>query len=145
MTGPGDDRGRRAVPQRAVAVVVRAGRALVMTRHREGIDYAVLPGGGVEAGESVAEAVLRELAEETSLTGVVGEVLWVRDDDGRRATYIEVLDATGTPRLGGPEQARSSPTNRYRSAWVGLDDLERLDLRPAALRPLLRGLLAGRP
>ena len=53
MTGP-------AAP-RAVAVVVRDGRVLVVKRHYAGRDYAVLPGGGLEPGESFEAAAEREL------------------------------------------------------------------------------------
>lgn len=38
---------------RAVAVVIRDGRVLLVRRHRTGVEeYHVIPGGGVEAGES---------------------------------------------------------------------------------------------
>src|ERR1051325_1487013 len=37
-----------------------------------------VPGGRVEAGETLAEAVVRELAEETGIEGVCGEMIgWV--------------------------------------------------------------------
>lgn len=130
-------------PERAVSVVVVDGRLLVVLRHRPGQDYAVLPGGGVEAGETVAEAAVRELGEETSLPAVAGEVLWVRDDGGRPATYVRMVDVRGEPRLGGPEERRASPGNAYRLVWAGPGNLDRLGLRPELLRPLLQQLLTG--
>lgn len=46
---------------RAAAVAVRDGRVLVVLRERDGRRYAVLPGGGVEPGETPQQACLREL------------------------------------------------------------------------------------
>ncbi len=55
-------------------VVDRAGRLLLVRRGREpGAGLWSIPGGKVEPGESMAEAVVRELAEETGLPVVVGE------------------------------------------------------------------------
>ncbi|MDQ6834354.1 MAG: NUDIX hydrolase [Chloroflexota bacterium] len=55
-------------------VVVEAGR-VVLTR-REDLGIWCLPGGGVDAGESVTHAAIREVREETGLdvhlTQVVG-------------------------------------------------------------------------
>ena len=43
-----------------------------MVRHRwGGVSWWCLPGGGIEEGETPAEAALRELAEETGMRGTI--------------------------------------------------------------------------
>lgn len=74
---------------RAVAVVEREGRVLVMKRHLDGRDYAVLPGGGIEDGERAEDAALRELREECTLDGQVGELL---RGGSRRSPCVVLMD-----------------------------------------------------
>jgi mutator protein MutT len=61
------------------AVVVDDDRLLLIRRGRgPAAGSWSVPGGRVAAGETVAEAVVRELAEETGLEGVCGELVgWV--------------------------------------------------------------------
>ncbi len=61
------------------AVVVDDGRLLLVRRGREPArGLWSVPGGKVERGETVGQAVLRELTEETGLTGSLLEPLgWV--------------------------------------------------------------------
>ena len=40
---------------------------LIRTQHNDGRSYWVIPGGGIEEGESEAECVRREMREETRL------------------------------------------------------------------------------
>ncbi|APX33473.1 hypothetical protein BH708_12945 [Brachybacterium sp. P6-10-X1] len=47
---------------RAVAVVIEQGHLLVIRRRRDGREYSVLPGGGIEPGETPQDACRRELA-----------------------------------------------------------------------------------
>jgi 8-oxo-dGTP diphosphatase len=63
----------RAYPQRPIlavsAAIIRDGKVLVVRRARKpALSLYTLPGGGVETGETLIQAVTREVREETSLT-----------------------------------------------------------------------------
>ncbi|MHB8572375.1 MAG: NUDIX domain-containing protein [Candidatus Dormibacteria bacterium] len=63
-----------------VAVLVREGNSILMVRHRkDGREYWLAPGGGIEPGETIEAAALREMLEETGLTVRLGRLLLVCD------------------------------------------------------------------
>src|SRR5699024_10924769 len=66
----------------AYALVVRDGDVLLTRNSVRGPRPGTwtLPGGGVDHGEAPAAAVAREVAEETGLEAVVGELLGVHDE-----------------------------------------------------------------
>jgi 8-oxo-dGTP diphosphatase len=76
---------RRSVPPAEApalcvgAIAVHDGRLLLVLRgHEPGAGRWSVPGGRVERGELLAEAVIRELHEETGLVGVCGPLVgWV--------------------------------------------------------------------
>lgn len=130
MTGP-----------RAVAVVRRGSRVLVIKRHYRGRDYAVLPGGSVEPGETFEEAAVRELWEESTLRARVDHLLLAGEHNGREARYFVMTDVEGTPQLSGPELEAHAPDNSFELMWAGASDLHALGLHPEHLRTDLPGLL----
>jgi ADP-ribose pyrophosphatase YjhB (NUDIX family) len=136
---------RKAPKPRAVAVVVDGEKVLVMKRHKNGRDYAVLPGGGVEAGETVTEAVLRELHEETTLVAEIDRLLWTGRHNDRPASYFLMTAVRGRVELSGPEALANRPDNRYELRWVTADRFADLGLHPPDIRGPLTDLLAGRP
>jgi 8-oxo-dGTP diphosphatase len=129
---------------RAVAVCWAGDAVLVVRRWRDGRAYTVLPGGGVADGETPAAAVLRELAEETGLTGVLVRRLGAVEHADRTAHYFLVGVEPGPLVLGGPEARAASAVNRYAPGWLPLADLDAEPLVPAGVRAIIRAA-AGRP
>jgi 8-oxo-dGTP diphosphatase len=107
------------------AVVVDESRLLLIRRGRgPGAGHWSIPGGRVEGGETLGEAVVRELAEETGLEGLCGPLLgWVeRISDEYHFVIldfeVEVLEP-GSPVAG---------DDAVEVAWVPLSDVAELDL-----------------
>jgi 8-oxo-dGTP pyrophosphatase MutT (NUDIX family) len=112
-------------------VVVRDGRLLVIRRRYGGRDYAVLPGGSVEPGETFEEAAVRELREEATMTSRVDRLLLTDEHTaGREARYFVMADVEGEPVLGGPELEAHGPENSFDLRWASADDLVPLGLQP---------------
>ncbi len=97
-------------------------------------NYHVAIGGGIELGETVAEAALREAKEETNYDIVLGPQLWLRElpNDHREHAYL-VTQFRGELALGGPELARQTPTNQHVFQWIPLAQLPKLELFPGSI------------
>jgi len=91
----------RTYPQRPFlavsAAIFRNGKVLVVRRARKpALNLYTLPGGAVEAGETLVEAAIREVREETSLSiepvALAGhrEVI-ARDDAGKVERHFVIL------------------------------------------------------
>jgi 8-oxo-dGTP diphosphatase len=116
------------------AVVVYDGRALLIRRGKEPLRGRwVVPGGTVELGETLEEAVVREVREETGLVvrplGIVKVFDAIeREGDGVRFHYVIVDYRCAF--VSGALQAGSDAED---AAWVGEQDLAAHDLPPLAL------------
>jgi 8-oxo-dGTP diphosphatase len=58
-------------PRLRVSAILHRGSQVLLVRHRKGErDYWMLPGGGVEGGEQLEDALCRELREECDLADI---------------------------------------------------------------------------
>ena len=118
--------------KRAAAIIVKNDEILLMHRFKDGREYFVFPGGSVEKGESIKEAVIREIKEELCLDIKIDRLLFKifvqtnKYDSGRMSYFYLVREFTGTPRLGGPEKERMNKNNQYYPEWKELNQLKEL-------------------
>src|SRR6266545_6460889 len=115
-------------PAVAVGLVARGpdGRLLLVRRGNPPHQGAwSLPGGRVEAGETLAQAAARELREETGLAARIGEVAGVVERIGEGYHYV-IADLWAE--LDDTEPVAASDVDE--AALVELEALPRLDLTP---------------
>jgi mutator protein MutT len=123
---------------RAVAIIVNNGKVLLIHRVSHGKEYYVFPGGGVENGETVEQAVLREVQEETSLEVKIEKLLYHHIyDDGTEQFFYLCRYVSGEPKLGDGNEAqdmKESDVNFYNPIWYGIKGLPQLLLYPLEIR-----------
>lgn len=115
-------------------VAVRDGAILLIERATEPAAGAwSVPGGRVEPGETLTDALTRELAEETGLTITVGPMIAIAERIGPSHHlvivnfHVEVVGSTAP--IAGDDAADA--------AWTPLDRLAEIDLVPGLLEHLI--------
>lgn len=116
------------VPDRAVAVMLHGQELLLVKRLQRHREYWTLPGGGVEPGETVEQALLREILEETGLVIDAAQFLFNLTNRGRIERYFLCTSPTKAVLLAGEELTRQSINNRDTLTWVPVNAIAELDL-----------------
>lgn len=108
------------------AIVIDEGRLLVVKRARApGQGQWSIPGGRVEAGETLTEAVTREVFEETGLVVVTADLVGWAERRGDDWHYV-ILDFSAV--LASPPGQLAASDDAAEAMWCPLRDVRLLDL-----------------
>ena len=80
----------------------------ILLGHRRDIDWWNLPGGGMEVGETVDEAICREVREETGLDVKVGQLIGVYSKPQKQEVVLTFLCQVIGGNLHSTEETRES-------------------------------------
>ena len=115
---------RRAVR----AIVFRDNNLLVMKRNKFGTQYYTLPGGAMSMGETSAQALVREMSEETGVQLGDARLVFVEDGGGLYGVqYIYLASYVGGEPHLNPNSDEASINalgkNTYEPVWLPMSDL----------------------
>ena len=124
------------------AIIVREERVLLVRRANPPLQNEwSIPGGLVETGEMMKEAVVREVREETGLETEIVELVEVferilRDQDLRVQYHFVLIDYLCRVIAG--EAKAASDVSEVR--WTKLEDLESLEVAPQTCEVIRKAL-----
>lgn len=109
------------------------GRLLLIKRgHAPGAGLWSLPGGRIEPGETDAEALVREMREETGLAVQAGRLLGTARRPGRGDDVLDIRDYSATV-TGGTLRAGDDAAE---ARWVMASEMESLPLTEGLVEAL---------
>jgi phosphatase NudJ len=135
---------------RTRVIVIHEGKLLLLEPHESGAGW-VLPGGGLEYNESLAECGEREVFEETGIKVKVTRVAFLREwvvpkycampGDGGIGFGLEVYLYSY------PVTDQLQPHPEYRSGqkphWIPFDRISTLPVWPKELKSLAQSMVSG--
>jgi ADP-ribose pyrophosphatase YjhB (NUDIX family) len=136
----------------ARAIIFENGKMLVMHRNKYGSQYFTLVGGRVNEGESVEQALERELKEETGLEVASSRLVFYEGHpEPYNEQYIYLCDVKPHGELKVQDYSEEAMMNRidlnvHTPMWVELNAFDKLSFRtPQLQQAIVKSLRQGFP
>lgn len=135
----------RPIRNSAKALIIREGKMAAIRICDGGEEWYIMPGGGQDSGETLSEAVCREVAEELGIRAECRELLFVIEGvHGERFHRVDHVFLCEY--LGDIEDAQlHADTNQTGMEWLDISRLNTLPLYPSRLRRQIMNFFEGKP
>jgi len=132
-------------PRLRVSVIVIEDEKILLVRHEKyGRSYWVLPGGGMDFGETLEEAAVRELKEETNLDIKIDKLVFV-DDILPGDLHRHVVDVYFTAKVVGGELEVGQDIHMRDARFFPLEEFRDLPFEPNIADRIIEGHKQGFP
>ncbi len=129
---------------RVSAIIIEDERILLVRHEKYGRSYWVLPGGGMDFGETLEEATVRELKEETNLDITVDKLVFV-DDILPRDLHRHVVDVYFTGNVVGGDLEVGDDSHMHEVRFFPLDEFRDLQFEPDIVDRIVDAYRQGFP
>lgn len=124
---------------RVAGILARDGQILLVRHEKNGKSYFLIPGGGMEYGETAEEALIREFQEEVGLPIQVGKLVLVHDSipENKHRQVLNLYFLVTAPKM----EIKVTPDAVLKDAkFHDLSEFSALTVNPDAKREILEGI-----
>ena len=143
MSAP-ESSGEKRLRVRVSVIIIDENRILLVRHEKYGRTYWVLPGGGVDFGESLEEAAVREVKEETDLDITVDKLVFV-DDILPEDLHRHVVDVYFTAKVVGGELKLGADSIMRELRYFPVEELARIPFYPKIADRIIQEYRKGFP
>lgn len=121
----------------AYSIIINDQQQILIAKTNDELTWDV-PGGGVELGETIQEALVREALEEAGAQIEVGSLVTIVEDNffhRQEQRYFQAVQIFYQAKLIGPLGQPTDPRMAHR-AWVDLAKLSDYQIAPAAVEAI---------
>lgn len=133
---------------RVRAVIIENGKLLTIKRTKSDLVYWVIPGGGVEEGETRENALMRECREELGISVKIRDLILEIDSKkpetlGQKEYFylVDIIDGVLGSGQGPEFKNNSGYSGQYDIEWVEITDLANIDLKPVIIKDIIYGYI----
>jgi len=121
--------------QRAVVIITKGDKILLINRTNGDRNYYILPGGGVESEETPEQAAVREAKEELGLDISIKETVVSFENQGGTEYYFLANEIAGEITFSGD----TNPTNKIidKDEWVNFSEIINKNIMPEKIKEIL--------
>lgn len=133
----------RTILPSAKALIIRDGKMLAVKLQDADGEFYIMPGGGQDVEETLPEAVIREVAEETGLRVACKDLLFVIE--GVRGEHSHRIDLVFLCELlGDADGKRHTDALQIGCEWLDIATLNRQPLYPSKPRRPIMNFYEGK-
>ncbi len=123
------------IPIRPATIVIKNEKALVIKSKYGNEEFYLFPGGGIEKGETIVQAAIRETLEETGYLVKIAKPLYINEYINLKKSSNRVVNIFFLARVKKFVGIKTNDKGKIKNMeWIPIKDLVKIDLKPESIK-----------